>query len=167
MKLRVGTKVIYPSQGPCLIGAIVEKEIAGSAVSFYQLSLLDESGGELFVPVEKAQASGLRQLLSKLELTQVLKHFTQPASAAKDWKQRAAENAKRLASGSALEWAEVVKSLTELSDKKELSFAETRVLDKARHLLVGELAEVMEETRGAAIARLDKALKARTLAAGA
>ncbi len=166
MKLRVGTKVIYPSQGPCLIGSIVEKEIAGNAVSFYQLSLLDESGGELFVPVEKAH-SGLRQLLSKPELTQVLKHFTQPASAAKDWKQRAADNAKRLASGSALELAEVVKSLTELSEKKELSFAETRVLDKARHLLVGELAEVMEETRSDAIARLDKALKARTLAAGA
>ena len=167
MKLRVGTKVIYPSQGPCLIGSIVEKEIAGNAVSFYQLSLLDESGGELFVPVEKAQASGLRQLLSKPELTQVLKHFTQPASATKDWKQRAADNAKRLASGSALELAEVVKSLTELSEKKELSFAESRVLDKARHLLIGELAEVMDETRSDAAARLDKAVKTRTLAAGA
>jgi RNA polymerase-interacting CarD/CdnL/TRCF family regulator len=51
--------VIYPSQGPCLIGSVVQKMIAGSPVSFYQLALLDDSGGELFVPVDKAQASGL------------------------------------------------------------------------------------------------------------
>jgi RNA polymerase-interacting CarD/CdnL/TRCF family regulator len=163
MKLKVGTKVIYPSQGPCLIHSIVEKEIAGHAVSFYQLRLLDESGGDLFVPVARAQASGLRNMLSESELAQVLNHFNQPASAAKDWKQRASENTKRLASGSALELAEVVKSLTELSAHKELSFAESRVLDKARKLLISELAEVLHETRKSAEARLDEALSAPAL----
>ena len=161
MTLRVGTKVIYPSQGPCLIGSIVQKEIGGNAVSFYQLALLDESGGELFVPVAKAQASGLRQLLSKAELPRLLALFQQPPGVIKDWKQRASENAKRLASGSAFDLAEVVKSLTELSEKKELSFPESRVLDKARRLLISELAEVLKEPKSAAEARLDQALNVR------
>ena len=39
MTLTVGTKVIYPSQGPCLIDSIVQKEIGGHPVSFYQLAL--------------------------------------------------------------------------------------------------------------------------------
>ena len=163
MRLTVGSKVIYPSQGPCLIGAIVQKEIAGSPVSFYQLALLDDSGGELFVPVEKAHASGLRLLLHKSEVPKLLSQFKQPAGEAKDWKQRNNDNLKRLASGSAFDLAEIVKSLTELSERKELSFHESRTLDKARRLLVGELAEVLREPKSAAEELIDQALKARKI----
>ncbi len=166
MTLRVGTKVIYPSQGPCLIGSIVQKEIGGQHVSFYQLALLDESGGELFVPVEKAQASGLRQLLSEAELSQLFNRFKQPVGASKDWKQRASENSKRLASGSAFDLAEVVESLTELSNTKELSFREGQMLEKARKLLVSEIAEVIKQPKSAAEELINEALKKRS-AAGA
>ena len=159
MSLKVGSKMFYPSQGPCLISSIVQKEIGGHAVSFYQLALLDESGGELFVPVAKAQAGRLRRLLSKSEVAQLLKHFDQPIDAIRDWKQRASENAKYLASGSAFDLAKVVKSLTELSSKKELSFPEGRALDKARRLLICELAEVLKVPKSAAEARLNQALK--------
>ena len=164
MSLTVGTKVIYPSQGPCLIGSIVQKEIGGNAVSFYQLALLDESGGELFVPVEKAQASGLRQLLSEAELSQLLSRFKQPVGSSKDWKQRANENSKRLASGSAFDLAEVVESLTELSNTKELSFREGQMLEKARKLLVSEIAEVISKPKSAAEELINEALKKRSVA---
>jgi RNA polymerase-interacting CarD/CdnL/TRCF family regulator len=159
MSLKVGSKVIYPSQGPCLIGSIVQKEVGNHTVSFYQLALLDESGGQLFVPVENAQAGRLRQLLRKSEVSRLLDLFNRPADAVKDWKQRASENAKRLASGSAFDLAEIIKSLTELSSKKELSFPEGRVLDKARRLLICELAEVLKVPKSAAEAWLDQALK--------
>jgi RNA polymerase-interacting CarD/CdnL/TRCF family regulator len=118
----------------------------------------------LFVPVEKANASGLRLLLSRSEIPQLLNHLQQPAGAAKDWKQRAHDNSKRLASGSAFDLAEVVKSLTELSETKELSFPESRTLDKARRLLVGEIAEVLRETKSAVEELIDQALKAREIA---
>jgi len=160
MSLKVGSKMVYPSQGPCLISSIVQKEIGGQAISFYQLALLDERGGELFVPVEKAQAGGLRQLLSKSEVPRLLELFNRPADTTRDWKKRASENAKLLASGSAFDLAMVVKSLTELSSKKELSFPEGRALEKARRLLICELAEIFRVPKSAAEDRLNQALKA-------
>src|SRR5688572_26432510 len=53
MILSVGNKVVYPNQGPCRIGEVVEKMIGGRPTSFYQLALLDESGDALFVPLDK------------------------------------------------------------------------------------------------------------------
>jgi CarD family transcriptional regulator len=161
VRLMVGSKVIYPNQGPCLIGSIVQRVIGGSPVSFYQLALLDDSGGELFVPVDKAHASGLRLLLRRSEVPQLLSQLKQPTGAAKAWKQRNQDNLRLLASGSAFDLAEVIQSLTQLSTRKELSFHESRMLDKARRLLVGELAEVLRETKSAAEDLIDQALNAR------
>jgi hypothetical protein len=42
--LTSGNKVIYPSQGPCLICQVIKKVIDGRPVSFYQLALLDDRG---------------------------------------------------------------------------------------------------------------------------
>ena len=56
--LKLGNKVVYPYQGPCLIGSVVNKVIAGRPTSFYQLALLDGSGGELFIPVDKISGLG-------------------------------------------------------------------------------------------------------------
>ena len=40
----IGDKVVYPPQGPCRVGAIVKRTIAGEHARFYSLSLLDNSG---------------------------------------------------------------------------------------------------------------------------
>src|SRR5262245_64533149 len=66
--LTSGNKVVYPSQGPCLIGPVVKKVIDGRTINFYQLALLDDSGGELFVPVDKAQTIGIRPLLNRSDI---------------------------------------------------------------------------------------------------
>jgi CarD family transcriptional regulator len=156
-----GNKVIYPFQGPCLIGPVVKKVIDGKPVRFYQLALLDDHGGELLVPVNKVQAIGIRPMLNSSDVPKLLKLLKKPAGEAKDWKQRASENLIRLTSGSAFDVAEVVKSLTRVSEKKSLSFRESRTLEKARKLLIDEISEVTGETKGAAEEWIDKALKAR------
>ena len=51
--LTVGNKVVYPCRGPCLIGPVVKKMVGGRSLSFYRLALLDDSSGEVFVPVDK------------------------------------------------------------------------------------------------------------------
>jgi RNA polymerase-interacting CarD/CdnL/TRCF family regulator len=159
--LTTGDKVIYPTQGPCLIGPIIQKIIDGMPISFYQLALLDDSGGELLVPVNKAQALGIRPLLNQSEIPKLLSLLTKPSEAAKDWKQRANDNFKMLASGSAFDLAEIVKSLTTLGEKKALSFRENQMLEKARKLLIDEISEVMGETKSAAGERVDTALKSQ------
>ena len=161
MLLTIGNKVSYPSQGPCLIGPIIQIVVDGRPVRFYQLALLDDSGGELLVPVDKVQAIGIRPLLNRSDIPRLLGLLKKPAGAAKDWKQRANDNLKLLASGSAFDLAEVVRSLTELGETKALSFRESQTLEKARKLLIYEISEVMEETKSAAEEQIDKALNAR------
>jgi CarD family transcriptional regulator len=159
--LTIGNKVVYPSQGPCLIGPVIKKVIDGRLVSFYQLALLDDSGGELLVPVDKVQAIGIRPLLNRSDIPNLLGLLMKPTGAAKDWKQRANDNFKLLTSGSAFDLAEIVKSLTILGEKRALSFRESQTLEKAKRLLIYELSEVMGETKNAAEEQIDKALKAQ------
>jgi CarD family transcriptional regulator len=159
--LTSGNKVVYPSQGPCLIGPVVNKVIDGRPISFYQLALLDDSGGELLVPVDKVQTIGIRPLLNRSDIPKVLGLLKEPPGADKDWQRRANDNFKLLTSGSAFDLAEVIKSLTRLSEKKALSFRESRTLEKARKLLIGEISEVLEETKSAAEKQIDEALNVR------
>jgi RNA polymerase-interacting CarD/CdnL/TRCF family regulator len=156
--LSVGKKVVYPSQGPCRIDRIVKKEINGKAVMLYQLALLDDSGSELFIPVDKP-SMGIRMLLHKSEVPKILDCLKKQAASADSWKQRAIDNSKLLASGSAFDLAEIVGSLTDLKRRKGLSAAEIRTLEKAWRLLVCEIAEVTGQTRTTTEEQLEKALE--------
>jgi len=60
--------------------------------------------------------------------------------------------------GSLYEVAVVLKGLTFLSRKKALSFREKRMLDRAKFLLVSEIAEVEGKPQAAIEERVDKAL---------
>src|SRR5262245_19071536 len=159
--LTSGNKVVYPSQGPCLIGPVVNKVIDGRPVSFYQLALLDDSGGEVLVPVDKAHAIGISPLLNSSDIPRVLDLLKEPSGADRDWQQRADGDFKLLASRPAFELAVVVQSLTKLGEKKSLSLREGRTLEKARKLLIVEISEVLGETKSAAEKQIDEALKAR------
>src|ERR1041384_6031831 len=108
MKLNVGQKVVYPYRGPCQIGSVVSKVVAGRSTSFYRFVLLDEKGGELFVPVDRASSIGIRRLLDKSEIPEVFRQLKNGAAADENWKQRTAYNARLLASGSAFDLVKVI-----------------------------------------------------------
>jgi len=97
LTLNVGNKVVYPNQGPCLIGAVVEKVIGGTPTNFYRLAVLDGSGGELFIPVDNMRELGIRRLLEKSEIPKLLAQLKKSASPVKNWKQRVIDNTKLLA----------------------------------------------------------------------
>lgn len=161
MKLTVGNKIVYPSQGPCLIGSIVKRIIDGKHLTFYQLVILDDQGGDLFIPLDKVEAIGIRLLLDKAEIPALLDQLKKPADSGIDLKQRSSNNIKRLASGSAFDLAEIVESLTELKETKSLSVGECKKLEKAKRLLVCEVSEVMGVTKQEAERQIDTALEAR------
>ena len=159
--LSVGNKIVYPYQGPCLIGAVVKKVLGGKPTSFYQLARLDEIGGALLVPVDKIGALKIRQLMTKSDIPKLLRRLKKPASTVINWKQRAIDNLKLLASGSPLDLADVVESLTELNEAKTLSARDREMLDRARRMLICEISEVMGETKSAAEEQVDQALNMR------
>ncbi len=163
MKLTVGSKIVYPCQGPCLVGAVVTRVVAGEPRSFYHLVVMADRG-DLFVPVDKVQAIGIRPLAQRRDVPKMLDRLMKTAKIAKDWKQRANDLLKLFTSGSAFDLAEIVGSLTELGETKALSLRESWTLVRARKLLVCEISEVMNKTKSAIENQVDQALKARNIA---
>jgi len=165
MTLNVGDKVVYPGRGPCLIGAVVQKVVCGMSASFYRLALLDDSGGELFVPVDKFRDLKMRALLDRSEIPKLLGHLktragvTKDAGTAKNWRQRELDNLKLFSSGSIFELAHIVESLTQLNGTKILASHDRDTLYRARKLLICEISEVMAESKTAAEARIDRVLE--------
>jgi CarD family transcriptional regulator, regulator of rRNA transcription len=162
--LTVGSMVVYPCRGPCLVDAVVERVVAGEPRSYYHLIVLDDSGGELFVPVDKVRDIGIRQLAQRSEIPKLLSQLMKTAEMAKSRKQRANDILRLFTSGSAFDLAEIVESLTELSKTKALSPRESWTLVRARKFLVCEISEVMGETKTAAEEQMDQALRARKIA---
>ena len=159
--LTVGNKVVYPSQGPCLISSIVKTTVDERQITFYQLLVLTDSGGQLLVPVDKAKSIGIRRLLKKPEIPILLEQLKRRSKGSTDRKQRASDNLKLIKSGSAFDLAEIVKSLTRLIETKELSMGERGTLDRAKRLLVCEISEVTGDTREEAEEKVDRALRSR------
>jgi RNA polymerase-interacting CarD/CdnL/TRCF family regulator len=161
MTFSIGNKVVYPSQGPCLIGALVEKVVAGRPTNFYRLAPLDNSGDAVFVPIDKVSALRIRQLMARSEIPKLLGHLENSVAASKNWKQRDIDNLKLLSSGSAFDLAEIIESLTELNERRALSPRDRETLDKARKFLICEISEVMGESKDVTEEQVDNALKLR------
>ena len=164
MTLTVGAKIYYPGRGPCLVQAIVEKVVCGTSARFFRLALLDDSGAELFVPVENCPDLSLRALLGRSEIPTLLHHLKTGAGVPKDpptsknWRQRELERVKLFRSGSIFDLADVVETLTQLGGIKTLAMDERETLQRARKLLICEISEVMQESKSDAEARMDSAL---------
>ncbi len=159
--LAIGNKVIYPSHGPCLVSSIVNKTVNEQPMSFYQLLVLNDRRGQLLVPVDKAKLVGLRPLVKMPEIAALLDQLKRPSTASTDRKQRVRDNLKLLLSGSAFDLAEIVESLTELIETKPLSFGERGTLERAKRLLVCEIAEVTGESKQEVEEQVDRALTSR------
>jgi CarD family transcriptional regulator len=162
----VGQKVVYPYQGPCRIGAVVKKDFGGGPTNCYPLTVMNDSSDVLFVPVDKIETLGIRQLLRKSEIPKLLSRLGQKVetavlpTTAMRWRQRAIDNSKLLASGSAFDLVTIIGSLTELDGTKALSPRDRHVLDRARKNLICEISEVTGESKVAAEQKVDEALKA-------
>jgi RNA polymerase-interacting CarD/CdnL/TRCF family regulator len=159
--LKVGKKVSYPCQGPCLVGPVVKRVVDDKLTEFHHLTLLSDGGGELLVPVNKSQAIGIRSLLNRSEIPKLLDRLKKPSRAAEKWNQRNRDNLILFNSGSAFDLAEIVESMSGLRETKRLQPSDRQTLERARKLLVCEISEVMGETKSAAEKKIDKALEGR------
>jgi CarD family transcriptional regulator len=75
-----------------------------------------------------------------------------------DWKGRFQANSDKMRTGDIMAVAEVLKSLTVLAEVKPLSYRERKMLDRARFLLISELAEVSSKTSDKVEEQIDDAL---------
>src|SRR5260370_10399112 len=102
---------------------------------------IGSSGLRVMVPQSNGMTVGLRSVIRSAESTKVLGFLeTGKLNSHHDWKHRFKENSERMRTGSLLEVAVVLKSLVSLSRSKPLSFREKKILERAKYLLVSEMA---------------------------
>ena len=75
-----------------------------------------------------------------------------------DWKDRFKDFSEKMRTGDIFEAAEVLKHLTYLSNLKPLSFREQRMLERARYLVISELAAVCRQPECNIEPRVEQAL---------
>jgi CarD family transcriptional regulator len=155
---QVGQKVIYPNHGIGVVESIQTRPIPGGKISLYQLRIL-ANDSRVWVPQQNADGVGLRGVIAPADARKIFNLLGDGnIDQQSNWKGRFKENSDKMRTGSLYEVAMVLKGLTHLSRKKSLSFREKRMLDRAKFLLISELAEVEGKTQAAIEERVDRAL---------
>lgn len=140
MELSIGQKVAYPNQGVCTVEEVVNKDICGDCISFYSLRVLNDNS-LIFVPVNNAESVGIRPIITSRQCRRLIHDLEEDfESISGDWKIRSREFTEKLQSGNLFAAADVLKKLTFLSHEKKLSFREQTLLEKAKFLIVSEIA---------------------------
>ena len=161
MDYKIGDKVIYPNHGVGMIEQINFGVMNGQTEKYFMVKIL-ASGLKVMVPAMNAESVGLRHVIRNGETLKVLSFLEKgKPNSHHDWKHRFKENSERMRTGELIEVAAVLKSLVSLSRTKPLSFREKKMLERAKFLLVSELATARntsaENMEGALIKSLAKA----------
>lgn len=136
----IGDKVVYPNHGVGIIEQISSRTIGASVEKFYLLKI-KSSSLKVMIPFHNVDSVGLRRVVRNGEVQKIVDYLSDGECAnAADWKDRFKENSERMRTGSLLDVAAVLKSLLVLNQGKSLSFREKKMLERARYLLVSELA---------------------------
>ena len=159
LQFDIGDKVIYPNHGLGVIERIEDKTILGTTCGFYSLRMAT-SDTTVLGPVDNVSDVGLRRAIGDHE---VKKLFTLLGNGKienhQNWKGRFKDNSDKMRTGSIYDVIDVLKSLNHLSQSKNLSFREKRMLDRSKFLVVSEISEVMNESDEAVEERVGKALE--------
>jgi CarD family transcriptional regulator len=140
LNFHIGDKVVYPNHGVGIIEQISSRSVGPTIEKFYLLHI-KASSLKVMVPCHNAGSVGLRRVVRNGEMQKVLDLLSIGENgSSSDWKDRFKENSDRMRTGSLLEVAGVLKSLIALHQAKPLSFREKKMLERARYLLVSELA---------------------------
>ncbi len=159
MEFQVGQKVIYPNHGIGVVESIQTRPTPAGKVSLYQLRIL-ANDSRVWVPQQNALEVGLRHVISPADVRKIFNMLGDGTiEHQSNWKGRFKENSDKMRTGGLFEVAVVYKGLSFLARKKSLSFREKRMLDRARFLLVSEIAEVEGKTQTFIEDKIDRALE--------
>jgi CarD family transcriptional regulator len=160
MNFRVGQKVAYPNHGVCKVEAIKRGQDGAETEEFYSLRVL-ANNSSILVPKHKAKSVGIRPVIKPFECEILVKFlaedFEHPSA---DWKIRSRDFVAKFQTGDIFAVADVLKQLTYLTRLKALSFREQRMIEKAKFLVVSELAVVCLQPVCGVEERVDASLAA-------
>ncbi len=155
----VGDKVFYPQHGA---GLVVDRRfdtVLGTEREYLTIRVL-ASDMTVKVPVERAQAAGLRRVVGPDEVEEIMGVLRSPTTPEIDgsWAHRFRTNQDRMRSGDVLELAGVIRHLVGRSQEKPLSAGEKQMLARAKTVLASELMFALDLSEDDARAHLDDVL---------
>ena len=116
------------------------------------------------VPTENADIVGLRNVISKSQITRIYKILknrsknSEQLNGHQSWNKRYREYSDKLKSGDIFEVANVLKDINLLQNDKDLSFGEKRIMDSALSLLVKEISIAKSLKEESVTKEIDKIL---------
>ena len=136
----VGDKVVYPNHGVGVIEQISSRSNGIRMERFYMVKFTGTSL-KVSVPFSNVGTVGLRKVVKNGEIQKVVNFLSDGSTDnSADWKERFKEISEKMRTGTLLETAEVLKGLLMLNQTKPLSFREKKMLERAKFLLITELA---------------------------
>ena len=138
-----GDIVVYPGHGVGKVDAVQVKTIGGTEHQFLEIKI-HESGMKVMVPMFQVEAIGLRKVIPKKAVSEVYSIIQDRKAKVinQTWNRRHREYLQKIKTGSVHEIAEVIRDLLILSNGKDLSFGEKKMMDLAQSLLVNEISIV-------------------------
>jgi len=158
----IGDNVVCPAHGVGEIIGIEQINISGTEQEFYIISI-QENGMRVFVPTRGTDTLGLRNVISEHEARKVFRILRSTEVAVNDrpWSKRCKRYSQMLKTGSPFDVAHVLRDLLRLKRGKELSFAERRLLNTARTLLVKELALARSTSESRIAQQIDRIFRSK------
>ncbi len=155
----VGEKVVYPNQGIGVVESIKPRGTPDGQLDGYELRM-QANESKVWIPLNAAAEIGVRPVIGPGDADKVIETLADSnVEVQNNWKGRFQENSDRMRTGSVFAVAEVLKGLNSLSQRKALSFREKRMLERARFLIVSEVAEACGQSEASVEERVDSALK--------
>lgn len=144
--------VVYPAQGVGKVEDIQGKEMGGLMTRFYKIRILSSSG-TLLIPVDNAANVGLRKVCTPEYGRQIFDYLKDWSDfkgyAGQNWNRRYREYSDKLKTGDLADVAYVLKELMLISQDKDLSFGEGRLMEQAMGLITMELAYTLNREQDA------------------
>ena len=157
-EFKIGDKVVYPNHGLGIIEQIEKRAMGDRMEEFLTLRIV-ANDSTVMVPRSNTSNVGLRRVVTRKEVEEVFDVLKDTKiTLYDDWKGRFQENSDKMRTGSITEVARVFKSLSHLALQKNLSYRERRMLDKAKYLIVSEIAEVERLSVDQVEAKIDRAV---------
>jgi CarD family transcriptional regulator len=144
MSFRIGDKVVYPNHGVAVIEQISSRTVGQTVEQFYLLNI-KTSNLKVMVPFQNVSNIGLRRVIKNGDVQKIVDFLGGGECESNvDWKDRFKENSDKMRTGALMDVANVLKGLLVLHQNKPLSFREKKMLERARYLLVSEVAIAKE-----------------------
>lgn len=158
-EFKSGQYVVYPTQGVGRVARIEEQVIGGQKIALLVIEF-EQNKMTLRVPLERAEISGLRPLVSNKEMQTAIESARGKAGAKRMiWSRRAAQYEENINSGDPMKLAEVVRDLQRRSAADTMTFSGRQLYLRALERMAQEFAVLYKMPVDDAVEKIEEILE--------